>query len=244
MMESTWFDHLYFFIISILLPGMALMSEMSSKKIEELGGEVSEELGTMSYPPKKHIYYTNGLILVLGAVIVLTLWNVTLRSFAGLGFAMPIINIYVIGFSIALVLIYAIDTYFNYKNELTQNKLSDLNHVMPSTLDDYKHFIFLAFAAGICEEIIFRGFLINYILANTVGSDYAFQIAFLLPSFVFAISHIYQGLESVFKIFTISLLFGAIYIHSQSLLIVMVIHVLVDLISGGLMVKIYQTQKK
>ncbi|HMP31688.1 MAG TPA: CPBP family intramembrane metalloprotease, partial [Saprospiraceae bacterium] len=60
--------------------------------------------------------------------------------------------------------------------------------------------------------------------------------AILIPSLIFALSHMYQGWLNVLKIFTISLLFGNIYVYSESLLIVIVLHILVDLVSGSLLI--------
>ena len=71
-MELTWFVHLFFFVIGVVFPTMAIMTEKPG----------NEEDMDMSYlPPKKHIYYTNGLMLLIGSLMVLTLWNVTYRSF-------------------------------------------------------------------------------------------------------------------------------------------------------------------
>jgi uncharacterized protein len=194
-----------------------------------------DEVITIDLPEKKHLYYSNGLILVMGAAIIITLWNFTSRSFASLGFIYPKIDQIVILFSSILVISYFIDSYFNFRM-VDDDHSKDLEHIMPSTLSDYKHFIFLAFAAGICEEIIFRGFLINYILMNTGNTQNGLIIALFLPAIVFSVSHLYQGWLAVFKIFFFSLLFSAIFIYSNSLLIVIIIHVLVDLISGALMV--------
>jgi uncharacterized protein len=49
---------------------------------------------------------------------------------------------------------------------------------------------------------------------------------------VFAVSHLYQGIWAVIKILIVAILFGIIFWYSKSLLLVVVLHVLVDLVSG------------
>ncbi|MFM2394195.1 MAG: hypothetical protein RLZZ546_2177 [Bacteroidota bacterium] len=235
-MNVNWFDHFFFTIIGIILPLMGLLTSRSTD-VEEVTDEMSGQI----LPPKKHIYYTNGLLLVIGAMIVLTLWNINYRPFSTLGINYPIMDKMVVGLSILISIIYLADTLFNYYNSSKVKKqIEELINVMPTTWKDYKHFIFLALAAGICEEIIFRGFLINYIKELMGGSPYSNYMALIIPSVIFSISHIYQGWLAVIKIFFLSLLFGAIFILSKSLLIVIIIHVLVDLISGAVMVKVAQ----
>jgi uncharacterized protein len=231
-MNINWFDHLFFLVVGIILPSMSFVSEKSHDEDSNYKDLL---------PPKKHIYYTNGLILVIGALIVLTLWNVTYRSFDKLGFIAPYVDSIVLYLCVAISIIYLIDTLVNYFNtKKTKESIEELSHVMPTSWDDYIHFTFLAFAAGICEEIIFRGFLINYILEMSQGMTYSFYLALVLPAFIFAVSHIYQGWVSVLKIFTLSLLFGAIFLFSKSLILVIIIHVLVDLISGAVMVMVVE----
>ena len=103
---------------------------------------------------------------------------------------------------------------------------------MPLTWQEYGHYVFLAFAAGICEEIIFRGFLINYLQYYLSGYAYATLISIILPAIVFSLSHLYQGWWAVVKILAIAILLGWIFIVTKSLLIVIVLHIVIDLISG------------
>ncbi|MBL0084808.1 MAG: hypothetical protein IPP37_21270 [Saprospiraceae bacterium] len=108
-MELTWFDHLFFFVIGVVFPTMAIMTEKPG----------NEEDMDMSYlPPKKHIYYTNGLMLLIGSLMVLTLWNVTYRSFEKLGFHDIMINPTALWIVVAISLIYIVDTVYN----VIQNK--------------------------------------------------------------------------------------------------------------------------
>ena len=75
LMELNGFDHFIFFIICILLPGMSILSARAT----EIPG-IEPVL-----PEKKHIYFSNGLLLWIGAMLVLTNWNLTDKSWEILG---------------------------------------------------------------------------------------------------------------------------------------------------------------
>jgi uncharacterized protein len=241
-MILTIFDHIFFFLLCFVMPGMAVLSDLSSKKMdEEMGGIDEEEIIKMHYPSKKHIYYTNGMFLVIGALLIIALWMFNSRPLADLGFINPKFDNMVILHAIALIFIYLIDTFTNYqshKDDLAE--LKKLDYIMPTSWQDYRHFIFLAVAAGVCEEIIFRGFLMNYVQQSMVHSEFRTIITLVLPALAFSLGHIYQGIQSVVKIFAISLLFGAVYMYSGSLYIVIAIHVAIDLLSGGVLVALHQ----
>ena len=103
---------------------------------------------------------------------------------------------------------------------------------MPTKVDEIPAFSFMAFSAGFTEEVIFRAFCMHYLYASLPLSDHTFYIIILIPAIIFAIVHLYQGPEAVFKILAFGILFGFIYFYSQSLWLVIVLHFLVDLMSG------------
>jgi membrane protease YdiL (CAAX protease family) len=161
-----------------------------------------------------------------------------------LGVSYPTIDNIVMILCGATALIYATDTFYNYYNsKKVKEESKDLSMIMPTSWSDYRHFVFLAIAAGVCEEIVFRGFLVNYIIKLFEAQSYNYYLALVIPGIIFSISHIYQGVFAVVKIFSLSLLFGAIFLYSKSLLLVIIIHVLVDLISGAVMVLVYNKNK-
>ena len=94
------------------------------------------------------------------------------------------------------------------------------------------HFIFLAIAAGISEEIIFRGYLIHYLVFWLNNDFQGILTACIASSALFAFLHGYQGVYSMIKIFFLSLMFSAIFVWSESLLIVILVHAIIDTLSG------------
>jgi membrane protease YdiL (CAAX protease family) len=87
------------------------------------------------------------------------------------------------------------------------------------------------------EEIIFRGYLIHYLVYWTGNAWQGIVLACMASSALFAFLHGYQGLRSAIKIFFLALLFCGIFVFSQSLLIVILVHAVIDTLSG--LVSIY-----
>jgi len=184
-------------------------------------------------PPKKHLFYTNGLMLIIGAMIVLTSWNIAKRPWNTFIQYYPKLDTTALLLIAGVAIIYGLELVKGSINkQYKTNKINELQYLIPLTWVEYKHYIFLAFAAGISEEIIFRGFLITYFQALFSGYSSANILAIIIPSISFSVSHLYQGWSSVLKIFFISILLGSIFVQTGSLAVVIVIHVVIDLVSG------------
>ena len=221
MIEFNWFDHVFAFLILIVIPAMSVRSDKMSPDLIE------------SLPPKKHLFYSNGLMLLIGALLVITSWNISKRPWTALGIewiqSSPIVWI----LSITILVFYFGDIIYGYINKnYLKSRMVEIQYIIPVNWDEFKPYIFLAFSAGICEEIVFRGFLITYIFHYVGDMPYGQWIAMVIPALVFSLSHLYQGWWAVLKICIISLLFGAIFIYSGSLILVIAIHVFIDLMSG------------
>ncbi len=221
MLEFNWFDHAFVLMIVIVVPIMSLKSEqMTAEMIKSL-------------PPKKHLFYTNGLMLIIGALLVLTSWNISGRSWNELGFALISMNESVKIFCSILIVFYLSDLILGFFNiKYLESRLEDLHFIIPLNWQEFRSYIFLAVSAGICEEIIFRGFLITYFSHFLAEVPYGQYVAILIPALVFSVSHIYQGWWAVLKILILALLFGYIFIFSESLIAVIIIHIMIDIFSG------------
>lgn len=85
----------------------------------------------------------------------------------------------------------------------------------------------MSVAAGIGEELAYRGFLLWY-LSALVSSGWAI----LLTAAGFAAAHAYQGWRSVLIVFTLGLVFGGLTVLSGSLWPAILLHALVDMEAG------------
>jgi len=199
-----------------------------SFRSEKISKEMMETL-----PPKKHLFYTNGLMLIIGALLVLTSWNISDRPWEKLGVRLPDIDYNVITLSFLVIMLYLLDGIYGWINRKHhEDSFKDLQYVIPVNWQEYRHYIFLAFSAGICEEIIFRGFLITYLSFYFSDISNGNIFAIIIPAIVFSVSHLYQGWWAVLKILVLAVFFGFIFMYSGSLVLVIIIHILIDLISG------------
>jgi hypothetical protein len=88
--------------------------------------------------------------------------------------------------------------------------------------------VLLSMSAGVCEELVFRGYLQRQFLAWT-GSPW---IAVLLQSVIFGISHGYQGAMACAKIAAFGALFGLTALWCRSLRPGMMAHATTDILAG------------
>ena len=219
------YDHVVAVIICILAPVLAFTSRRM----------VTEEI-TLDSEDKIRLYHSNGLLLIVFALIITTMWRIPGRPLSGLGINLVNWQPMVVLLVLAVFVFYFMDIFFQYGakrwRERTLRRRQKAMTFIPADGKELSHFIFLSIAAGIGEEIIFRGFLINYLLHWTGNETYGVILACVFSSALFAFLHGYQGLRSMIKIFILAMLFAAIFVLSESLLIVIVVHALIDILSG------------
>ena len=184
---------------------------------------------------KIRIYWVNSLILWVGAMIVIALWLFQRRDFYDLGFRLPVIESFphwlllVAGF----LVLYFTDAMLSWNSDDSQPAAA----ILPASWREFMHFgTVVSISAACCEEIVFRGFVVNYLLTFMDGHPNAIAIAVLGSALVFGIVHIYQGVPALLKITVLSTLFAWLFILTKSLLLVMLLHFVVDFCSGMLAV--------
>ena len=119
----------------------------------------------------------------------------------------------------------------NPKQENNYNEVM-ANIALPRTLKEKKYFFGVALTAGICEEIIFRGLLL-YLLQALFPS---FSIIFILiiACSIFGVGHLYQGITGIIKTTLVGVLFCCIYIVTDSLILGIIGHFIMDFSSAFL----------
>jgi len=82
-------------------------------------------------------------------------------------------------------------------------------------------------AAGVCEEILFRGFLIRWLHGGALGLPLVGALA--ASSLIFGLGHAYQGFKGVLSTAVGGLVLGLLFLLSGQLIPAMVLHALLDL---------------
>jgi membrane protease YdiL (CAAX protease family) len=99
---------------------------------------------------------------------------------------------------------------------------------MPRTRRERILWVLCSVAAGVSEEVTYRGVMFA-ILWRLTGNPIA---AALIAAAVFSISHVLQGFKSMAIIFGFALAFQSISWLSGSLYVAMIVHAAYDVIAG------------
>jgi uncharacterized protein len=105
---------------------------------------------------------------------------------------------------------------------------SIVRELMPVTRQDRLLFVGVSITAGICEEIIFRGFLIH-VLHNATGS---LAIALLLSSGAFGVAHAYQQPAGALRAMLLGLILAVPLVTAGSIVPAIIAHAALDILSG------------
>ncbi len=100
--------------------------------------------------------------------------------------------------------------------------------IFPRTPGEVRIYIVLALTAGICEEFIFRGFLLAALLRMGLASG----VVVLATAILFGLAHLYQGGGGSIGTGILGILFAIARIAYTSLLPVMVWHSVLDVVAG------------
>lgn len=102
--------------------------------------------------------------------------------------------------------------------------------MLPQSALEIVMWIALSISAGICEEIVFRGYFQKQFAAYT-GSTIA---AVMLQGVVFGIGHAYQGVQQVIIISVLGMIYGCLAAWRRNLRANMIAHAWTDIWSGWL----------
>lgn len=108
-----------------------------------------------------------------------------------------------------------------------RRQMTSIEGVLPHTPGELKLFLALSVAAGVGEEIVFRGYLLAY-FGGLVGPTGAVLASTLL----FGWGHLYQGAAGIVRTGIVGLLYAGAYVVTGSLLAPMLLHVVMDAASG------------
>jgi membrane protease YdiL (CAAX protease family) len=100
--------------------------------------------------------------------------------------------------------------------------------IIPRTAHEARVFTWLALTAGVCEELLYRGFLWWYV-AGVVGN--AWLAAFLVVA-GFGVAHAYQGVGGIVRTGLAGAVALAAYLGTGSLIAPVVIHATIDVANG------------
>jgi uncharacterized protein len=164
------------------------------------------------------------------------LWRSTGRPFADLGIVAPA------GTAAWITAALCAATVIFYATQIRSVLVSDtaqasvraqlegspgIRAIIPATAAEMRGFAWVSVTAGICEELLYRGFILWYLGALLPGG---WAIAAAVA--VFGVGHAYQGVRGVLMTATAGGIALAVYLWTGSLLAPIVMHATVDLANG------------
>ena len=81
--------------------------------------------------------------------------------------------------------------------ELVRRKIEHADALMPHTVGERRTFAAVAITAGICEECLFRGFVMRYFASWFAEGWVGVVLAVVITSVLFGFAHIYLGAQDV-----------------------------------------------
>lgn len=223
MRDLHLLDHLYFLITVGVIPAFSALRIRDSLKYIAEGGE----------PARIAAYRQIILIWFTLTLVLLGLWLHLERGWPALGFRWPTEGTLLLGVcgTAAFLGFVALSLQKFARAEdpdrALQDELGDLIVFLPTSRREEGWFSLVSLNAGISEEIIFRGYLLWY-LAFFLDGLWAAVVATLL----FTWAHAYQGLKLLPGIAITSAVMVALYLYTDSLLLPIVLHILVDALQG------------
>jgi membrane protease YdiL (CAAX protease family) len=229
-MSNIEFTTIAALIVGIVFPIYVLLtSKEAIRQLEE-------------HPEKlSGVYKSTGLLLLIMTTIVLIALSIENVHFSriGLGF-LNVPKIIALLVLIPLALLYLLNNMSLSDSNL--QKLStgyeEVKHLLPSTRNQLKWTTLIAFIAGTCEEVIYRGFL--YWQLNQY---FGMIPSVLMANFAFGVAHATTKWKNAVKAFGLGLLFSAIYLLTDLLWLSMLLHILIDIYAGSMGYRVF-TQRR
>lgn len=173
----------------------------------------------------------------------LLLWAYHWREFAALGLGEPNWGRFLA--AVQVIIFVAIGQAWQGKRILSNPdkrgrslaRLGRIEPFLPHTREELRRFCAVGVAAGVGEEILYRGYLLWYL--RQFGN---LEVAVLVSAIVFGLAHSYQGRMGVLRTGLIGLVLALLYVLTDALYASMFLHALINLIGGWLAFELVRSQ--
>ncbi|MFY0652205.1 MAG: CPBP family intramembrane metalloprotease [Cyclobacteriaceae bacterium] len=228
--------------IANLSIGVALVVGLIFPVIAILEGKKTHQL-LLTQPDKKpYVFRLTAIQLIVLSIVSLLpiLFGHFSLNDVGLGFVWQPFYIFLL-FGICLLVWWLLGK-LSLNSESAEKFLSQserIKFLLPTNQREYKIMAVVSFIAGVCEEIVYRGFLFFFL-----NSYLPLLPALLLANLPFALAHLTTtGLKNTIQAFVLGLIFSGAYLLTGSLWLSILLHILVDLYSTTLSYKANKSLK-
>jgi uncharacterized protein len=187
--------------------------------------------------PRRKIFSYQRIVVVLWAATffvwlalrsqVFFVWPAAAHGAA----ALHIGRSFVLGFVVALLVGFLMPAVLVRRGPKLHDKIlkasKRLAFILPDTREERAWFAFISLTAGICEEVLYRGFLIRYL--SDAPWHTRLWIALGISSIAFGMAHGYQGVSGILGTAVIGAVMAVVFVVTGSLWLPMALHALIDL---------------
>jgi CAAX protease family protein len=226
-------DHLFFLVLAILVPFRA---RFSLRRLERATVDDVPRVRMRSY--RMILLFQWGL-----AVILLVYWWLARRSWDDLGLV-PRINGGAIGVAVGIAIVIGIVLAQRRSKpdeatwERLRQRMRKIERLLPRTRAELRWFELVSITAGVCEELLYRGFMIWYL-----SHWFSIVPSAFLAAAIFGVAHLYQGVGGILRTGALGGFLASIYLLTRSLYLPMVLHFMADVYSGHVMFEAYQRER-
>ncbi len=227
----TLLDHVLAFVFGLLLPTLQAWPRPSDQ-------EAAEQAEPQTFEEKRQAYWGTAVVHAVIGGLTLLAWRAGDRSLNDLGVTAAPTHL-AIGFALTVLcfLFYGADTWEKLRPsrlpESRERWRKEAPH-MPRTWAEVAHAVPVGLAGAVCEEIVFRGFLISYVVTFAGTSSLGIAVAIGLSAIAFGVLHLNQGARAAVLVSALAAIVGLIFIVTGSLWIPIAIHMLVNLVGLSL----------
>jgi membrane protease YdiL (CAAX protease family) len=210
-------NHILFFLILIALPTYVFFN---TKKIKE---SIDPRVKEITYYKIFVFYWVSVLCLILFSDLprvfyvqtfdLSGIWTVLAYVAAAYIFFIHLVPLFMISFSSRF-------------RKLTAASFDKKSFVFPTTTRQRYLFIIVPITVGICEEIIYRGYLYQYF--QNAPFNLSAVVSFLLVCVIFGIGHYQQGVSGVIMTMILGYFLGYLYFVTGNLYLSIIFHILFD----------------
>lgn len=206
-------DGLYLGVLALLMPALAIL---------QLGAVDRTQIDTVT------AYGSTMVTLVVLAIPALVLgWRWFGLGALGLGTA-PGLDL--VAWTLILIAagmaVLIVSRALRFRFRLQETDF--LETILPRTPRERRWFVGVSLVAGVCEEIVYRGYLISALATLTPDV----WTALILSTLLFAVVHAYQGWFGILRTAVLGFLLGLSFVLSGTLWPAILAHVAINLLAG------------
>jgi membrane protease YdiL (CAAX protease family) len=113
-------------------------------------------------------------------------------------------------------------------------RFENISLLVPVTPAEERAWLLVALTAGVCEEVLYRGFVGFYL-----GRWMPLPAVALVGSLVFGVAHLYQGPNNALRTAAVGAIHWALYLATGSILPGMALHAALDVRSGQVLRQVF-----